>query len=179
VDRSTLRLFFALWPAPQTRAALARLAEEVARETRGRAVAADNLHLTLAFLGERPVELVPRLHDVAVGVECSAFALLLDDVGCWRKAALAWLGADTPSAELLGLHRALLHGLAGAGVAVDERAYAPHVTLARRTSTMVRRRLAQPIAWDVDAFALVTSQLDRDGAHYRILATWSLRAAGR
>ena len=175
MDRSTLRLFFALWPAPQTREALASVAEEVARETGGRAVAADNLHLTLAFLGERPAELVARVSEVAAGIECAAFSLLLDDVGYWRKAGLAWLGSDAPSSELNALQRELARRIAGSGIELETRPFAAHITLVRRIGTIVRRRLTSPITWHIDSFALVASELARDGARYRVLETWSLR----
>src|SRR6266478_6212584 len=96
---TTLRLFFALWPDPATRAAIAALARDVGRETDGRAVAADNVHLTLIFLGEQPAEIVPQLCASGAAIEFSAFRLALDEVDCWRKTGIAWLGAsETPAA---------------------------------------------------------------------------------
>jgi 2'-5' RNA ligase len=179
VDRSTLRLFFALWPETQTRALLDRVARDVALETGGRAVAADNLHLTLAFLGERPAELIPRLSEIAAGVECAAFTLHLDDVGYWRKTGLAWLGTDAPSTELTDLQHELVRVLATLGMEQEARHFAPHVTLARRIGTIVRRRLPSPITWNVDSFSLVKSELGREGARYHVLETWPLRAGAR
>jgi len=179
MQRSTLRLFFALWPEPGTKAALARIAELVARETGGRGVAADNIHLTLAFLGEQPDELVGALCALAAGIERAPFALLLDDIGYWRKAGLAWLGADAQCLELSDLQRDLAQRLAGAGIALEPRPFAPHITLARRIATIVRRRLAPPIVWNVDSFSLVESKLGRQGARYGLLETWPLRAGAR
>ena len=179
MDRATLRLFFALWPESQTRRQLDLVAREVALETGGRAVATDNLHLTLVFLGERPAELVARLSDIAAGIECAAFTLHLDDVGHWRKTGLAWLSTHAPSTELTGLQHALVQALAGAGVEQEARPFAPHVTLARRIGNIVRRRLASPISWNIDSFSLVKSELGREGARYHVLGTWPLRAGVR
>ena len=179
MDRSNLRLFFALWPAPGTRAELARIAQEVAGETGGRVVAADNMHLTLAFLGERPRELIGALRELAAGIQCVPFTLLLDDIGYWRKAGLAWLGSQARSPELNDLQSDLAQRLAGAGIALEARAFAPHITLARRIGSIVRRRQAPPIAWHVDVFALVASELGREGARYRVLESWQLRSATR
>lgn len=179
MNRSTLRLFFALWPEMQTRGQLDRVASEVALETGGRAVATDNLHLTLAFLGEQPAELVARLGERAARIECAAFTLQLDDVGYWRKAGLAWLGTDAPSLDLAALHRELVRALAGAGIEQEARPFAPHITLARRIVTIVRRRLPSPIAWNVDSFSLVKSELGREGARYHVLETWPLRTGER
>lgn len=176
MDRSTLRLFFALWPETKTRALLGGVAQEVALETDGRAVDTDNVHLTLAFLGERPAELVPRLSEIAGGIECAAFTLLLDDVGYWRKTGLAWLGTDAPSTELTALQRELVRALATIGIEQEARHFAPHITLARRIGTIVRRRLASPIVWNADSFSLVKSELGREGARYRVIDTWPLRA---
>jgi 2'-5' RNA ligase len=100
-----LRLFFALWPDAATRRMLDSLAREVAVETGGRAVAADNLHLTLAFLGERPAAIVPELFASAEAIEGLPFRLSLDDVGCWRKTGIAWLAASKHAAQLQELRQ--------------------------------------------------------------------------
>ena len=47
-----MRLFFALWPPPEAARALADWANDVASGTAGKPVVAENIHLTLAFLGE-------------------------------------------------------------------------------------------------------------------------------
>ena len=169
---TTLRLFFALWPDPATRAAIAALARDVGRETGGRAVAPANVHLTLAFLGEQPAEMVPKLRASAAAVELSAFRLALDEVGSWRNTGIAWLGASETPDALAALHGGLARALASLGIALEARPFAPHLTLARRIATAVRRRLPQPVVWNVTSFALVVSELDRNGARYRVLATW-------
>ena len=179
MQRSTLRLFFALWPEPRIRAELVRVAQEVAVETGGRVVAADNIHLTLAFLGERPYELVGALRALAAGIELAPFTMLLDDIGYWRKAGLAWLGSDAHCVELNDLQRDLAQRLAGAGIELEPRPFAPHITLARRIASIVRRRLVPPIAWNIDSFSLVKSELGREGARYHLIETWPLRAGAR
>jgi RNA 2',3'-cyclic 3'-phosphodiesterase len=172
---ATLRLFFALWPDATTRAAIAALARDVGRETGGRAVAADNAHLTLAFLGEQPVDIVPKLCASASGVELSAFRFALDEIGCFSKTGIAWLGTSAVPSELIALHGDLARALVSLGIALDARPFAPHLTLARRIGTAVRRRLPQPIVWNMASFALVASELDRGGARYRVIETWPSR----
>ena len=174
----TLRLFFALWPDPATRAALAKLASEVAKETNGRAVTADNVHLTLAFLGAQPETRVREFCALAAAIEVAPFRLLLDDIGCFRKTGIAWLGASAAPPELIALHAGLGRALNVAGIMLDARPFAPHLTLARRISRAVRRRLAEPIDWGVTSFALVSSETLPDGARYRLLDTWRGRGAG-
>ena len=57
---------------------------------------------------------------------------------------------------------------------VEDRSYSPHLTLARRSTTVIERRLPQPIAWRVNAFALVASETVDTGPLYRTIAEWPL-----
>lgn len=166
-----LRLFFALWPDPPTRASLAALAERVAAETGGRATTPDNVHLTLAFLGSQPRDAVTELVARAEAVDASPFVLTLGHVDCWRKNAVAWLGASEIPPALSSLRAALLASLVPLHIADEARPFAVHVTLARKVTTMWRRRLPAPIAWPVDGFALVASETASDGPVYRVLAS--------
>ena len=166
---ATVRLFFALWPDPPRRAALGRLAASVAEETGGRATATENIHLTLAFLGAQPRESVGELTTRARRIAATPFVLELDQVDCWRKNDIAWAGASVVPRSLAALRGSLAASLADAGIALDPRPFAVHVTLARRLRTAVRRTLSPPLAWPVDRWALVASTPGRNGPEYRVL----------
>jgi RNA 2',3'-cyclic 3'-phosphodiesterase len=57
-----------------------------------------------------------------------------------------WLGVDGGEA-LLEVHRALAEALAGAGLPVEERAFRPHLTLARvRRAEISRERYREVVA---------------------------------
>jgi 2'-5' RNA ligase len=168
---SKLRLFFALWPDPHTRAELAALAERVAGETRGRATSPDNVHLTLAFLGARPQDSVAELAALAGAIVASPFVLSLDHIDCWRKNSVAWLGASEIPPALALLRKSLIASLAALGIVDDARPFAVHVTLARKVTTLLRRRLPSPIAWPVDGLVLVASDTGSEGPVYRVLAS--------
>jgi 2'-5' RNA ligase len=167
-----LRLFFALWPDPQTRASLAALAERVAAETCGRATTPDNVHLTLAFLGAQPRDSVAELVARAEAIDASPFVLTLDHVDCWRKNAVAWLGASEIPPALASLRKALLAALAPLHIDDEGRPFAVHVTLARKVTTLLRRELPAPIAWPVDGWVLVASDTRGKGPVYRVLASF-------
>lgn len=167
---SKLRLFFALWPDAPTRAELAALAERVAGETGGRATPPDNVHLTLAFLGAQPKDRAAELTARAGAIEASPFVLSLDHIDCWRKNSVAWLGASEIPPALASLRKSLIASLAALGIADDARPFAVHVTLARKVTTLLRRRLASPIVWPVDGLVLVVSDTGSEGPAYRVLA---------
>jgi 2'-5' RNA ligase len=171
---AALRVFFALWPDDQLRGALADLAGEVARETRGRPTARENIHLTLAFLGAQRPDRIASLHALAQRVHGSPFAVTFDEIGCFRRSAIAWLGSSVAQAELSALQERLASALRERGFPVDDRPYAPHLTLARRIEASVHRKLSAPIEWKVGSFALVASETGRSGPTYRTLADWSL-----
>ncbi len=167
-----VRLFFALWPDETTRRALAACASAVVAQTGGREVAAGNLHLTLAFIGERPTTLVPRLCRAASLVPLLPMRLVLDEVGCWRKSGIAWLGSHAPDPNVVALQSRLLDALATIGIEFPESRFMPHVTLARKVVTRIALMLAQPVLWESTSFALVASELAPGGVRYRVIETW-------
>jgi 2'-5' RNA ligase len=171
------RVFFALWPDDAVREALAALAHEVARETRGRSPPESNAHLTLAFLGEQPSHRIEALRGLASSVRARSFGLTLDEIGCFRKNGVAWLGASAPQPNLLALQTNLALALRDEGFPVDERPYTPHLTLARRIRASIQRNLPRPILWEVTSFALVASELGRAASTYRTLAEWPLASS--
>ncbi|MEP6942685.1 MAG: RNA 2',3'-cyclic phosphodiesterase [Betaproteobacteria bacterium] len=174
---SSLRLFFALWPDAATRVTLFQIAHDIVAETGGRPVAAENLHLTLAFLGERPAAMLPDLCASVSAIEVSPGRLFLDDVGCWRKTGIAWLAGTKPATQLLALRERVVQALASVQIVIDERRFMPHVTLARRVETLIARQIMPPIEWQVDSFALVVSTLASRGVRYEVLQTFGLTAA--
>lgn len=60
---STMRLFYALWPAPTLATSLASWAEQACPATGGRIMRTETLHLTLAFLGNIDMETAEELID--------------------------------------------------------------------------------------------------------------------
>jgi len=127
-----MRLFVAL-PLDETmRDALCRAMEDLrAAGVRGRFSHRENLHLTLAFLGETP-RLAQACRAVA-GVEAPAFDLRLETFGLFRRqeGSILWAGL-TPSAPLLALQRQVAGRLADAGFVLENRPFSPHLTLARQ-----------------------------------------------
>jgi hypothetical protein len=65
-------------------------------EDAGRPVAADNLHLTLAFLGEVSADKQRALAALAGRIRQPGFTLTLDDAGQWLRSGVVWLGTRQP-----------------------------------------------------------------------------------
>lgn len=171
-----LRLFFALWPDDAVRVALGSLAQNIVAETGGRAVAPENIHLTLAFLGEQPARLAAEI-DMRAAAAVPAFQLSFDELGCWRKTGIAWLGVSAAPRELAELEQGIARSLAALGLEGDERPFSPHVTLARRIVRPLARRATAPIVWSADSFALMESAPAAVGRAYGVVRSWPLARA--
>jgi 2'-5' RNA ligase len=173
-----VRTFFALWPDAGAGEALAALAHDIAARMDGRATVAGNLHMTLAFLGDVAATRIGTLGEIggAAASEAPPFALALDRVGTFRGAGIAWAGTSMPPAGLLHLVRRLGEALSASGFAIEQRAFHPHVTLARRCRRPGGGAAAAPIAWTVARLSLNVSERASAGPRYRELAGWPLGA---
>jgi len=162
----THRLFYALWPDDATRSALARLQTAVS----GRRIPYENLHMTLAFLGEQPVGVLSALQKILAGLPVTEFVLTLDRIGYFTKSRIAWAGTRAAPDQLFALQRHLMNELANRNIPADTRsAFKPHVTLARDASVPDELPF-EPIQWHADHVCLVASS-NEQGVHYRLLAS--------
>ncbi len=163
------RLFFALWPDPATRAALARLQTGLA----GRPLAAHKLHLTMAFLGQRGAADLAPLGAILARVEAAAATLEFDRLDYFSGQRIAWAGMGTAPPALAELRAALMRELAAEGYApaFERDRFRPHVTLARQAPPLAPAAIA-PLRWRADALVLAASEGNE--APYRILAARKL-----
>lgn len=174
-ERRLLRLFFAIWPDAGTRDALAAVAGTLRKDCGGRAPPVDNLHLTLAFLGDVPAARLPELEAVAAGVDAGTFALKLDRLDWWRHQRLVWAGTQTCPDGLAALVERLAGRLQAGGFRTERRRYMPHVTLLRHADSAPAMQTLDPIVWRPAQFVLACSQPAVRGVRYQIMASWLLR----
>ncbi len=125
------RCFFAIFPDSPSREQLAAEAQGIAVRLHGRPVGALNLHLTLVFIGRASAAQRARLEAIGDAIRAASFDLLLDEVGCFARAAVAWRAPATPPDGLLQLQAALAVACTEAGFAIESRPFRPHVTLVR------------------------------------------------
>ena len=163
----SLRLFYALWPDELTRQRLAALQAPVI----GRKVDAANLHLTLAFLGNQPSDLLPVLQDAMQTLALQPFTLNLDAYGYFSKPRVAWVGPSTPPEALLLLQKSLWQALLDRDIPLKPVAgFRPHVTLAR-DAERIDHELMQVIQWKAGTIALVESLSMPGGVRYRLVTS--------
>jgi RNA 2',3'-cyclic 3'-phosphodiesterase len=171
------RVFFALWPPLEVARRLAAIARDQAARHGGKAMRADSVHLTLAFIGDVEVTRLPDLVAAAERVKGSSFALALGVCGYWSHNCLAWAGCDEVPAALARLVRQLAQSLRHAGFRVDRASddFVPHLTLVRRQANAAPAPPIEPsIAWQCDEFVLVRSRLSAAGSSYEKLHSFPL-----
>jgi len=143
----------------------------------------DQLHLTLRFIGAVDRHLAGDVHAALGGVHHPPFALALNGLGCFDRRGFpdsVWAGV-TPQEEVKALHKKVDAALLRVGVVPDERAFLPHITIARMN------RKAGPIGnlleeagglssppFTVDSFALFESNLTHEAAVYSVVERYKL-----
>jgi len=137
-------------------------------------MARDSLHLTLAFLGDVAAQRLAAAVTAADGVRSPAFALRLDRLGYWRHNKVAWAGCDAVQPALAGLATSLAASLRQQGFALEERPFAPHVTLLRKAERAPDEPAWAGVGWPVREFTLVESRLSGSGSRYTVLQRWPL-----
>jgi RNA 2',3'-cyclic 3'-phosphodiesterase len=108
----------------------------------------ENLHVTTKFIGDWPEQRLDELKNVLASVPVNrAIDITVKGLGWFpnpRRPRVFWAGIEGGE----GLHelaRATEHALAQLGVPVDERAYSPHLTLARIREAVSLDRLQQTL----------------------------------
>lgn len=164
-------MFLALWPDEAVRCAVASLARRLVPA--GRRVPPENLHVTLAFLGDVAGAVQPRVAAIGASLVGSGFALELDRIGCWPRQRVSWIAPSHTPAVLARLSWELRQALGKAGFPVPGRRFVPHMTLARRSAPHAFHDVT-PVIWSIDRIMVVRSYLERAGARYEILCEWPL-----
>ena len=149
---------------------------------------AEQMHLTLRFIGEVDGAAFAEIMDALADIEADAFSLTLEGVGHFPsrgRVRILWAGV-APNPALMRLRERTEAVISGLGFEPDGRNYAPHVTLARFASRVPAHRLQEFVSYhgpfssgpfDVRSFELFSSHLGAGGAHYAVEASYPLLAA--
>ncbi len=179
------RTFIAVDPGEAIRQQALALQKQLTRGTdRVKWTEADNLHLTLQFLGE--VERKETLAICQLVQRCAksfpSFNLEVTGLGAFptpRRPKIIWLGIGDGRDELIALHDRIEAPLAErGGYRREDRGYTPHLTLGRIASEEREdgwtEALAEHAGWSagatlIDEVLVMSSELHRSGPVYSIL----------
>lgn len=167
-----MRLFFASWPPLETAQALARWAAEVRKESGGKLAVVENIHLTLAFLGEADAAAAGAAARRAKG---RRHDLPIDAARYVKRNQMVWVGPANVPPELLSLASDLHSCLHAANFTLEERRFAAHVTLLRKARPPSAVPPLPRVAWPVDEFVLVSSKTSSAGSSYTSVERFALR----
>lgn len=173
--KDSRRLFFALWPSDEFRDEIVCATQALVRDSGGRVIPPENLHVTLLFLGQvaqSRFQIVQQAGDACANAP--AFELSFDRAETWGRANLLCLTTSATPPQAAQLAQQLRQLMDGEVLEKSEHEFRPHITLAR---DLPRRRRAEPIKqlrMKVNDFVLVESQPGPRGSQYSVLARWPL-----
>lgn len=165
----TARLFLALWPEPDVRAALAQYRDMWRWPAKAAQVSPEKLHMTLHFIGNVERKRIPELARQLL-LPFDPFDLQLGHPDLWRH-GIAVLRPVAIPAGLAQLHAALGNALQRLALPSDPCEFRPHVTLARRASDAVPPEQLPALPWRVSRYVLVESEFNRNRS-YTVLARY-------
>jgi len=128
-----MRLFIAINFDEPTVARIMEIQQRLREMGRGSFSHPENLHLTLAFLGEIEPQSVRDIQEAMAQLVVPILRLEFSSVGDFRRdgGSLWWVGL-APNRELTALQKELTAQLKARGFVLEERRFSPHITLARK-----------------------------------------------
>lgn len=193
-----MRLFVAIDLDPEVRERVARFIEGVQNLASDvRWMSPEAWHITLKFIGEVSAENVERVKTQLARIDAGPISIHFRGTGFFptaRSARVFWAGVQGDS-NLIALEETVDRMLGAIGVAFEERAFTPHLTLARGGSAgparqkgdrssnkyaKLQQRLAKMPAPDFGTmtareFFLYQSKTSPKGADYTKLARYELK----
>ena len=182
-ETPVVRAFVGIAAGEEVRAALVQAQERLRRT--GAHVSWTprlNIHLTLLFLGDidRAVgeALCSELDTMCV--EETSLSCAVNGIGTFggRRPRVVWAGVDDPAGRLVAMQEQIAQAARALGVATEERAYTPHITLGRVRSGRLAAALAEAVSdeqgrsfgpLEIERVTLFRSRLSSSGAGYSVL----------
>ncbi|MGF1680728.1 RNA 2',3'-cyclic phosphodiesterase [Photobacterium minamisatsumaniensis] len=174
------RLFFALSPTKNSPnfTSLCQLVDSLS--VFGRPVPHDNMHITLAFVGNVSDSKINTLRAATSTLHLpSPIFLTLDALGYWKRSKVLWLGTELSPPALLHLAQQLQTLTTDLGLYQEVRPYRPHITL---TKSVAHRPQQLPeynnFAFHFESFGLYISHVSNQSGHHSVsyssLQQWQL-----
>jgi len=188
--KNTLRAFIAIELNHALRLELVRAQNELRKSDADiKWVEPDNIHLTLKFLGDTPVEKVAAVKATLekTAVAFPVFMIELAGLGAFPNAShpkVIWAGLKEKPETLASLVADLENALAGLGCPKETRPFSAHITLGRVRSFRRKERLNEALrtvnlsdgsSQKVEKLKLFQSQLTSEGPMYSVLGEGKLK----
>lgn len=190
-QRSEWRVFCAIELPAEVRARLddhVRRLRKEAPEVAASWSRVENIHLTLKFFGNVDVNRIQKISEAAERAvkEFSTFHIRVGGTGVFPRPSrpqVLWIGVNDPSGQLMALQEKFENECAAEGFPKEDRAYRPHLTLARLRKPEGARQLAEahlkmqfePIQIEIDEVVLFRSELSPKGSRYSVIFNHRLR----
>jgi 2'-5' RNA ligase len=158
----------------------------------------ESLHVTMKFIGEKPIETVEEIKRALSGIRTEPIEITFRGYGFFPTAKAArvfWVGLES-GPRLLSLAKAVDEATFALGIPKEDYAFAPHLTLARGggrsgaprrsphdTTNKNFQRLQEKLAalatpefgtMAAHEFFLYQSQLSRGGSRYTKIASFAM-----
>jgi RNA 2',3'-cyclic 3'-phosphodiesterase len=180
----SLRLFTAIVPPSSIQHELAELQEPLEGV---RWLPADNIHLTLRFIGDTDAQKLDRFEEVLAGVKVEPFILHVEGTGIFPTrgpARVIWAGTANGHPRLFQLRKQVDEALLRVDVSLEMRSFHPHFTVARIGDAYDMKQLAaflekqrkfEAPPFRVSEFHLIASELQPGRPPvYRTLRTFAI-----
>ena len=148
----------------------------------------ENIHLTLKFFGNVELDRIPVISAAATRTvaEFSPFSVGIGNTGVFPKpsrAQVLWIGVSDPSGKLSALQERFENECVAEGFTKEDRAYRPHLTIARIRRPEGARHLADTHLQmnfpttniDLNELILFRSELSPKGSKYTRISTHPIR----
>ena len=189
-QRSEWRVFCAVELPEAVRARLEKHVAQLRKEVPDAAASwsrVENIHLTLKFFGSVEVKRIEKISEAAERVvkQFSTFQIGVGGAGVFPKpsrAQVLWIGVSDPSGQLSALQEKFEDECAAEGFAKEDRAYRPHLTIARLRKPEGTRQLAdahlqinfEPVDIELKELVVFRSELSSKGSKYTVISRHEL-----
>ncbi len=168
-----MRLFYAIFPPRKVQEALGEAQQRVQSFKGWKLSPSHQLHITLLFLGQQPEERLAEFRRIGreVAATVPAFKVELGGTGYFPATGSprVWFVKAT-GVGLEALARGLQQSLA-----IESKAFSPHLTLARKKGPAPRiGPMVMNLQFKAEAVCLVESKLERSGSKYRVIEQFPL-----
>lgn len=171
---NSARYFFALWPNLTLAKRLQQLILSLPHSFSKSIVHLEDIHLTLAYVGNVSLEALERIKQYASRIEIEPFEVIINELNHWPKARSCWLGLNHPPATLYALAYQLELCKIASGCLPEKKAYIPHLTMVKKTDTSLSAINIDYTPWDIKEFVLARSYPNKTSPSYDIVARWPL-----